>query len=185
MNRIIIFTTAFLISFFIVGFATAQDITGTVTDSLSTQPLPQASVALLQQDQPVATTTTDNKGNFRFKDRSAGAYTLKIAYIGYKTITLTGVQPGNQYLTRLVLDQKDLKVVTVTASKPFIVQKVDRMIVNIAGSPIAAGGTAWEVLLRAPGVVEQGSGLQLKGKKIVVLIDGRYSNLSGEDLKIC
>lgn len=76
-----------------------------------------------------------------------------------------------------------LKAVTVTAAKPYIKQKVDRTIVNVAGSPLAAGGTAYEVLVRAPGVVEQGNGLQLKGKTVTVLIDGRYTNLSGEDLK--
>lgn len=75
-----------------------------------------------------------------------------------------------------------LKAVIVTASKPYIVQKVNKTIVNVAGSPLAAGGTAWEILSRAPGVTDQG-GLQLKGKKITVLIDGRYTNLSGDDLK--
>lgn len=83
--------------------------------------------------------------------------------------------------TRIKTDS--LKAVTVTAAKPFIKQKVDKTIVNIAGSPITAGSTAYEVLVRAPGVVEQVSGLQLKGKTVTVLMDGRYTNLSGEDLK--
>lgn len=83
--------------------------------------------------------------------------------------------------TRMKTDS--LKAVTVTAAKPYIKQKVDRTIVNIAGSPLAAGGTAYEVLVRAPGVVEQGNSLQLKGKTVTVLMDGRYTNLSGEDLK--
>lgn len=86
-------------------------------------------------------------------------------------------------LTGKLRDTNVLKTVTVTGAKRYIIQKVDKTIVHIAGSPLAAGGTAWEVLLRAPGVTEQGSGLQLKGKKIIVLIDGRYTNLSGEDLK--
>ncbi|NII25102.1 TonB-dependent receptor [Pseudoflavitalea sp. X16] len=76
-----------------------------------------------------------------------------------------------------------LKAVTITASKPFIKQKVDKTIVTVAGSPLAAGGNAWEVLVRAPGIVEQGNNLQLKGKTVTVLMDGRYTNMSGEDLK--
>ncbi|WP_276480085.1 outer membrane beta-barrel family protein [Paraflavitalea pollutisoli] len=183
MNRNTKLTIAYVMTLFFVSFATAQDIAGTITDSLSKQALPQATVSLVQQDQVLASITTDNKGQFRFKDRSTGVYALKIAYVGYKTILLAGIQPGSNQAVRLVLDQKDLQVVTVSAAKPYIVQKIDKTIVNIAGSPIAAGGTAWEVLLRAPGVVEEGSGLKLKGKRITVLIDGRYSNLSGEDLK--
>lgn len=83
----------------------------------------------------------------------------------------------------LKMKADSLKAVTVTASKRYIIQKADRTIVNIAGSLIAAGGTAYEVLSRAPGVVEQDGSLQLKGRNVTVLIDGRYTNLGGEDLK--
>ncbi|WP_460503297.1 outer membrane beta-barrel protein, partial [Hymenobacter agri] len=50
-------------------------------------------------------------------------------------------------------------------------------------SPLAAGGTAYDVLGRAPGVVESGTGFQLRGKTVKVLLDGRTTNLSGEELK--
>lgn len=183
MNRIAKRMALFLAALMMVSLVKAQDLQGTVTDSLSQQPLPDATVSLKSNDRTLITATTDKKGRFQFNHLKDSFYTLVVEYIGYKTCTIPVTAGANTLAIRLVLDQKDLKTVTVTASKPYIVQKVDKTIVNIAGSPIAAGGTAYEVLLRAPGVTEQGSGLQLKGKKLIVLMDGRYTNLSGEDLK--
>lgn len=78
---------------------------------------------------------------------------------------------------------KDLKAVTVTAAKSFVTQKSDKVILNIAGSPIAAGGNAWEAIKRGPGIIEQNSALTFRGKKTVVLIDGRLTNLDGTELQ--
>ena len=80
--------------------------------------------------------------------------------------------------------KQNLKAVTVTGNKPFIVMKADKVVVNVSESPIAAGGDAAQVLTNAPGVVEQSSGnFELRGKKVIVLIDGKDSRLSGEELK--
>ncbi|MBO9564282.1 MAG: TonB-dependent receptor family protein [Niastella sp.] len=98
------------------------------------------------------------------------------------TIATQAQQPGTAAdTTKMKIDS--MKAVTVTAAKPYITQKINKTIVNVAGSPLAAGGTAYEVLSRAPGVIGQDGNLQLKGKRVTVLIDGRYTNLSGEDLK--
>jgi hypothetical protein len=78
---------------------------------------------------------------------------------------------------------QDLKTVTVIAVKPFIVQKSDRLILNVAESPVAAGGNAYDVLLQVPGITDMGGALQIGGKPVTVLIDGRYTNLSGEELR--
>jgi hypothetical protein len=78
---------------------------------------------------------------------------------------------------------KDLKTVTVTAIKPFVTIKSNRIVLNVAGSPVAAGANAWDIVLRAPGVTDGGGALQTGGKKLTVLIDGRYTNLNGDELK--
>jgi len=80
--------------------------------------------------------------------------------------------------------RQNLKAVTVTGNKPFIVMKADKVVVNVSESPVAAGSDAAQVLTNAPGVVEQSSGnFELRGKKVIVLIDGKDSRLSGEELK--
>lgn len=81
-------------------------------------------------------------------------------------------------------DTVNLKAVTVSGTRPFMVQSVDRITLNVSESPVAAGSNAYDVILRAPGVSADQSGkLSVRGRSVTVWIDGRPSNLSGEDLK--
>lgn len=181
--------------FFITNMLAAQlksnQITGSIIDSLSKQPLPNATV-ILTNNKGAATSktiTSDTKGNFIFKNVANGNYTLTINYIGYKTIVIDKIivdinnEPNKPIITKLILEQKGLKAVTVNATKPFIVMSIDKITLNVANSPIAAGGNAYDILMRAPGVVEQNNSLTLNGKGVNVLINGRPSNLTGEELK--
>jgi len=77
---------------------------------------------------------------------------------------------------------KTLAAATVTAIKPFIVQKADKITLNVAASPLAAGGTAYDALLRAPGITDN-KGLSFRGRSVLVLIDGKLTNLSGDALR--
>lgn len=72
--------------------------------------------------------------------------------------------------------------VTVMATKPYLEQKADRLIIQVTQSPMAAGDNIYEVIKRAPGITE-GNGLQFRGKKAVVYINGTPSRLSGEELQ--
>src|ERR1700748_3110048 len=78
--------------------------------------------------------------------------------------------------------KKELAAAVVSAYKPLIIQKTDRLILNVSGSPLAAGGTAYDAVLRAPGLTDRG-GLSFRGKAVLVLIDGKQTNLQGDDLK--
>jgi hypothetical protein len=78
---------------------------------------------------------------------------------------------------------KNLSAVTVTAAKSFVSQKGDKVVLHVAGSPIAANGNAWEAIKRGPGISEQNGALSFRGRKIAVLLDGRPSNLEGEELR--
>lgn len=78
---------------------------------------------------------------------------------------------------------KDLKAVTVTAIKPFVTQKGDKVILNLAESAVSAGGNAWESIKKGPGIIEQNGALSFRGKKVQVLLDGRPSNLDGAELQ--
>ncbi|HVI46011.1 MAG TPA: TonB dependent receptor [Chitinophaga sp.] len=180
-----------------VGISTSEikaqsapgNITGQVKDDLSGQGLPNASIVLKRAgDGKLVNTLTDTKGTFRFDNLQDGLYTLTIDYIGYKSyrkdsvLISQGTASTDKLPVSLVLDQKSLKGVTVKAARPYIVMKSDRVVVNVAESPVAAGGDALQVLSRAPGVTDDG-GLQLRGKKVVVLVDGKDSRLSGDELK--
>lgn len=101
------------------------------------------------------------------------------------TVVLMIAQPGlAQQATTMKKDTQNLKAVTVSAAKPFITQSRDKLILNVSESPSASGTTAYDVLLRAPGVLADASGnIQVKGQSVNVYIDGRPSNLTNEELK--
>ncbi|MCB2376512.1 TonB-dependent receptor [Hymenobacter sp. BT635] len=168
---------------------TTGQLTGLVADSLSRQPLAFATVILRPAADAKAalSTMTNEQGAFRFDAVPAGSYSLLVNYVGYKTSALAPLTvaagPNAAPAVALAADRKLLKGVTVTGTKAFIEQQAGKLVLNVAASPIAAGGTAYDVIGRAPGVVEQSNGYSLRGKSVVVLLDGKYTNLSGEELK--
>jgi outer membrane receptor protein involved in Fe transport len=84
----------------------------------------------------------------------------------------------------LHLKSSNLKAVTVTARKPLIEQKADRLIVNVDAFISNTGTNILEALEKAPGVeVDKDGNISLKGKQsVLVLIDGRPAYVSGSDL---
>lgn len=166
-------------------------VSGVAIDSLSSQGLPNASVMLQNHSDTNLTFSvlSIDKGRFTFKNIPAGLYILHIGYIGYKSCTIDSVvvrkdNPSPVGLSvKMVPDQKVLTAVAVNAAKPFITQTMDKIVLNVAESPIAAGGNIYDVLSHIPGLITQGSSFQFRGKSVSVLIDDKYTNLSGEDLR--
>ncbi|MGB8191562.1 MAG: outer membrane beta-barrel protein, partial [Chitinophagaceae bacterium] len=183
---------AFIITILmLVQLSFAQQINGTTKDLLSKQPLPHATVSLknIHDSSFLKQTTADNKGAFAFRNLTAGTYSISIEYIGYKSFVKDSVVLNDKEKLALEplylsLEAQQLKNVTVTAAKPFIVQSADKITLNVAESPVSAGSNAYDVLQKAPGVLADANGnLQVKGKSVNVYIDGRPSNLSNEELK--
>src|SRR5690606_30583473 len=59
----------------------------------------------------------------------------------------------------------------------------EKLTVNVSRSILARGGTAFEVLTRTPGVIEQGNTVQFRGRSVVIYINGRPSNFRSNALK--
>ena len=76
-----------------------------------------------------------------------------------------------------------LKAVEVTAKKPLLVQDIDKTIVNVDAMISSASSNTLEVLEKTPGVIVDNNGqISLNGKGALVLIDGRSTYLSAQDL---
>jgi hypothetical protein len=164
-------------------------ITGTVkldnpaaTDVTSVYLLDANSNALLK------TEMVDKNGAFKFEDVAKGNYSVKVAendavkFLGQKFEALKNLDLG---VLSAQPEVNILKEVVVKAgAKPFIERKLDKIVVNVENSIVAAGNTVLEVLERSPGVmVNQESSINLKGKSgVIVLIDGKQTPLSGTDL---
>ncbi|MGZ4073535.1 MAG: outer membrane beta-barrel protein [Bacteroidia bacterium] len=133
---------------------------------------------------------TNDKGEFYFENIKAGNYYLQIQITGLEKNTISNIiisdTTSSIDLGTIVMTtkSKDLKEVNVKADKPFIEQQVDKTVVNIENSIIQNGSSIMEVMEKLPGViVDQNGTISLKGKQgVIILIDGKQTVLSGQDL---
>ncbi len=171
---------------------TGGKVSGTIKDGGNQKIIDAATISLLKAKDSslVKTAITDPAGNFIFENVKDGKYLVKATSVGHTKsysalFTISeGNQTANVGVLQLVPVDKALKEVVVTSQKPLIERKIDRTIVNVDASITNAGGTALEVLEKAPGVsVDKDGNISLKGKSgVVILLDGRPSYLSGPDL---
>lgn len=189
MKRLFFFLSSLL---FLNFSASAQaHLSGSVLDGTG-QPLADASVLLLdaRDSSLVKGALGDGRGRYAFENVRAGRYRLSASRVGYAPVLSEPVEVSEAApaaLPPLTLTERagELDGATVTAKKPFVEQKLDRTIVNVAGSIIASGSTALEVLEKAPGVTvdRQNDAIQLRGREgVIVLIDGRQTYLSMADV---
>ncbi|MFB9078568.1 TonB-dependent receptor domain-containing protein [Flavobacterium procerum] len=77
-----------------------------------------------------------------------------------------------------------LDEVVLTKKKVLYTQKSDRLVFNVENSIVSDGGTALDVLSRAPGVVvSQDGDLSLRGQQgVAVMINGKLTQLSQKEL---
>ncbi|MBK8425832.1 MAG: TonB-dependent receptor [Lewinellaceae bacterium] len=77
-----------------------------------------------------------------------------------------------------------LKEIVVTAKQPLIERQIDKVVVNVEGSVLAAGNNVLELLQRSPGVLVTPQGaVMLEGKSgVMVMVDGKPTQLSGDQL---
>jgi hypothetical protein len=185
--------TAFLAAWLFIApiFVKAQSglqLTGKVQSADKTA-LDGATVYLLkaQDSTLVKTALADATGNYSFQKLGSGDYRLSATMIGYqpyKSAAFTLQQNKIMEPIVLIISGTELKTVNVTAQRPFVEQKIDRTIVNPEALISNAGGTALDVLEKAPGVIiDQNGGVTLKGKGVTIFIDDKPTYLSGADLQ--
>lgn len=77
-----------------------------------------------------------------------------------------------------------LDEIVITKKKVLYTQKSDRLVFNVENSIVSEGGTALDVLSRAPGViVSQDGDLSIRGQQgVAVMINGKLTQLSQKEL---
>lgn len=171
----------------------AQSGSGTITGQLQDdkhQPLGYATVTLLKASDSslVKGAISAENGKYEFEGIANGRYLVGASSIGLERgfsgpFSLEG-KVVHLPVIALKSSTNTLKGVSVTATKPFIEQKADKMVVNVENSIVSAGGTALEVLQKAPGVmVDKDDNISLKGKSgVVIMIDGKETHMSAADV---
>ncbi|NII26749.1 TonB-dependent receptor [Pseudoflavitalea sp. X16] len=167
----------------------ASRITGKVGDA-SQAAIQAATVTLLKAKDSavVKMSVSDKAGQFEFENIPDGKYLLAVSAVGHtKKYTPAFEVAGTAVEVAPVVlagQSKEMKAVTVTASRPMIEQKIDKTVLNVEASVTNVGANALEVLEKAPGVqVDKDGNISLKGKQgVIIMMDGRPSYLSGPEL---
>ena len=187
-----------LIIIAIAGFTTglqAQSsggkISGKVIDG-SQKTIEAATISLLNaKDSSVVKFSVAGKtGNYQFENIPAGQYIIAVSAVGHSKGYSERVEIKNDETNislktiELVPESKGMAAVTVTSTRPFIEQKIDRTVINVEASVTNAGATALDVLEKSPGVtVDKDGNISLKGKQgVMVMMDGRPTYLSAAEL---
>ncbi|MFT3704417.1 MAG: TonB-dependent receptor [Agriterribacter sp.] len=154
------------------------------------KPVQSASVSLLaaKDSSVIKIEVTDKNGEFEIMSSHPGKFLILVSSIGFEKKYTTPIEANSGLINvgtiEILPETKDLKTVVVTAKKPLIEQKIDKLVVNVDASPTNAGATAMEVLEKSPGIsVDNDGNISLKGKPgIIVMMDGKPTYLSAADL---
>jgi hypothetical protein len=189
--RLLLFALISLTSFFNAAAQDGGTVTGTVNGAAG-KPSEAATVSLLRakDSSVIKLSATGKDGTYTFEQVAYGTYRVASTAVGHQKAFSPAFEISAQKTTiqlqplQLAPTAKALNGVTVTAQRPAVEHKVDRTVVNVDASPTNAGATALEVLEKAPGVmVDKDGNISLKGKDgVLVLVDGRPTQLSGQDL---
>ncbi|WP_293310196.1 outer membrane beta-barrel protein [Pedobacter sp. UBA5917] len=145
-------------------------------------PIDGVTISLRRADSTIAVQISKN-GFFSFQQPLKGAYILLANAVGYQNFSKTLNLPADSITIAITSDDKTLEQVTVSASKPVIVRKIDRVIFNVENSIVASGATVWDALGKAPGVQTRfDGGITANNKGVVIYMDDKPIRLSGEDL---
>ncbi|GAB3246969.1 outer membrane beta-barrel family protein [Larkinella harenae] len=168
------------------------NISGVVMDATQNKPVEFATVALLnpKTEKIVGGTTTSESGKFTIAGVDAGSYQVVISFIGYENKTINNVNVGSDG-TEVVLgvvqmqaDTRTLNEVVVTAEKPLVEDKDDRLVYHADKDLANTGGTAIDVLKNVPLLtVDPDGNVTLKGSgSIKVLINNKPSSIMARSI---
>lgn len=182
-----LFTTLlFLVTFFTQAQQRQEvkkiNITGTIIEKSTKQPLEYATVEFVNSKRPqvIFGGVTDSNGNFNV-EINAGTYDVKLEFISFKPVLIKQKSlPESVSLGTIALedDAVQLEGVTIRAEKSTVEIKLDKKVYNVGQDMLVKGGTVSDVLDNVPSVsVDVEGNVSLRGNENVkILIDGRPSN---------
>lgn len=118
MIRKVYLTLVFLLVATAGSMAQTGAIRGKILDKATKEPLPFASVVAEMNGTQVGGAQSDFDGEYTIKPLQPGAYTLKVTYVGYTDLVITGVLVSNDKITfqdlsvgKKVVETKEVEIV--------------------------------------------------------------------------
>ncbi len=157
--------------------------------SIGNDSLQGATVSLYRADSSLLKTEIVIAGVAEFKNLPAGIYFIRASHAGYNNGQSSAIDlehhSSAEETIRLSPEDGLLANVTVVAKKPMIQFLPDKTVINVEAGITNAGATVMEVLERSPGItVDRNGNISMKGRpSVLVMIDGKMTQLSGPDLQ--
>ena len=124
---------------------------------------------------------TNEQGEFTLS-APAGKAILQISYIGFTSRTFDLLLPLQEPLGQIILKEEteQIKEVEVKAKKQLIERKMDKLVLNVSASPLAAGSNGIDLIKKAPGVmVDKDGNVTVNGKGVEVYVDELVEEIEG------
>jgi iron complex outermembrane recepter protein len=161
---------------------------GKVTDRESGDPMEFANIALLNPNDSSMVTgiMSELDGSFII-DSDMGEFLLRVGFMGYesafKSISVGDKSVLNVGNIRIRTDATNLQEVVVEGVTSMFESDIDKRSYNVENSIVAEGATATELLETLPSIqIDDEGGISMRGSgNILIYINGRPSNLSGDD----
>ena len=163
-------------------------VSGQLLDASTKETLPFANVAVHNFDGNALITgaIADDDGRFEILDIPLGKYRLYFSFIGYKTTEQTLLAGGLNTIFdvgKILLEPsaENLEEVEVIGKQATTNSDLNRKTFNMADNIAQSGGSVLDAMKTMPGVTfDQEGKVILRGSdKVVVLIDGKQSSLTG------
>lgn len=155
------------------------------------QALPAAAVVLQREKdgKAVGTAIVGADGRFRIAEVPAGRYLVVATYLGYQNGRATVVVgeaggPADAGTIRLVTAPIAMEALHVEAKRSPVIMAPDRSIYSTKDMPVAASGTATDVLRNVPELdVDMNGQVSLRGSSnVTVQVNGRPTPVTGDQL---
>jgi ferric enterobactin receptor len=173
------FKLSLLLFALIFSQSLSAQITGTVTDQQTKQPVEYATVSLIKITDSSLVSGAISKGNgsYALTGVPAGNYRLKVAFLGYQTYSTVIELGASAKVVNVILapSQRLLNEVTVSGQQITALNKIDKQSYKAGQFESARGGSAIDVLKNLPSVTVNGEGdISVRGSSgFLVLINGK------------
>jgi outer membrane receptor protein involved in Fe transport len=185
-NKQLIFILLFILSFANV-FAQKITLSGKINDAKTKQSLPYINVQVktFADDKFVTGTVTNSEGLFSIDNLNPGTYNITITALGFNPLKQkVFIGSASNFIElgtiELSVNTQQLNEVVVVAKQDDVASKMDKKSYNVDDNISQKGGSVLQAMQNLPGVTVQEGKVNLRGSdKIVVLIDGKQSALTG------
>jgi outer membrane receptor protein involved in Fe transport len=160
---------AILFALGVLLHAQKATIQGLVKDKQTGEPLIGATVVLVGTYKGAY---ADDQGRFTLKDLNPGTYTLRVTYVGYNEVLLTGLTVKADQILNLIIPMSPvgttIQTVEIIGEKPVVNLESGKSDLRVSGEEIRQT-TAVDVTTMAslmPGVAQTLDGLQIRGGRV-------------------